>query len=1547
MKCACPDETNLVIWSSEDVGLRLSWSKGVSLGAATVIDLIHKSLVHQRALHCVVMALNFMHHGFKHVPVHLLGRQPSTLHGAIYRRLRLLLVACDRPGLHPVPPGRSGFEFIARLVELEHFASSKGAFSSDPYSAESEDPSAQFESLGVIQPEHKFRVSEAFSPFQPYRSLIAERLKLSGCGQWHMADHLHDILWLPFLEPRILLHGQPVSWDGPNFAKEVYAQNLELVKIWDNRGLLALFTEPHETNLGCRVFNAHKNDQVDRQIGDRRWVNGCEMHPTGPSRFLPGGPTMTSLRCPTSMKLVGCASDRKDFYHQAYVSRERAHSNVIGIEFKKTDLLATQAYADLLATLNVSSSRETSGDRYGMKPKPILSEKDITSLYCGFKSLYQGDHLGVEYALSSHAALLHDGGLLGSSSNILRHNPFPRDGLWEGLVIDDYFVISREAAGDDSNEAKSVKCLERAEGIYETHGVIGSPDKTVRAAEAFKVIGAEVQSDQQARGCNVITVSAPSSKRIPLCGLSLKIAAMPFITRSLAARLAGNWVSVLMFRRPLCCILDKIFALGTKSESNGDEVLKLTRPVAEELTLASVLSFVALTDISVKYDPKVYATDASNHKGAITSCDVGCELSSLLWCGGDRKGAYTMLDNPARRQLRALGIDTDERPVAEDFHEPPKTLDFCFDFVEILGGSGTLSKEAAKRGLRVCAPIDLSASPHFNIENTRLLEWIFQMLFEKRFLSIMCEPVCTTFSPAQHPASRSYDRPLGFCRTDRKTFIGNLIAFRCLAIIWFAGIRCKAPALLEQPLLSKMAWLPFWKFLLSLGFREGFLDSCAFGSIHKKPFRFIGKGLAIEKINVKCPGGHKHVRIEGKYTRPSAVYHPALAAFLAERFVEALSRDDAASLKANKPEIESVVCNDLLQAGHWKIERSWEWNKPAHINVLESRSLTGLCRDLVLEGGDRRAFVLADSRVAKGAHAKGRSTALALKPSLVQACTYGIVGNIHFSYGFAPTRINTADAPTRNRDLSSPANLSILDFLSTSQIAALHSRQFSRAAAGWVRLYILVAFCLCPGEGCWTCNHPSDFTHFGFWTLLAPRSENSDHVFAGLCFLLGLIFAVISGIFHHCNHSKPSVSSSPSRGLGSLFSFKVARYSVLLAVFLSSNAAMAMPLTPVGREEAARAARRSGNVLQADRVVLQSTRDRRCTLLLAFDNWLSENWRTNLEGLLEPSGLDCEAVTEALVAYGKDLYDSGKSYGKYSETINAVTQRRPMLRRRIAAAWDLAFNWVVDEPHEHHTAMPLSLMIATVSLSLLWGWTREAALIAMTWCGVLRVGEALSARRCDLVLPCDAAPGIDTVLLKIRLPKTRGRAARHQSAKIEPADVVLLLTFVFKGLCSSEMLWPSSPSSLRKRFSILQGALGLAKDSKGFWPYSLSSLRPGGATYWLQATEDAEFVRRKGRWLSTRVLEIYLQEAAFATFQSRMPLEAQSRVAALCEQFPTILKRAHFFKESKFPESLWPRLWWCWVCGKSAILHLGWIASHVQRRPKWIGKELGLSSWVP
>ena len=152
---------------------------------------------------------------------------------------------------------------------------------------------------------------------------------------------------------------------------------------------------------------------------------------------------------------------------------------------------------------------------------------------------------------------------------------------------------------------------------------------------------------------------------------------------------------------------------------------------------------------------------------------------------------------------------------------------------------------------------------------------------------------------------------------------------------------------------------------------------------------------------------------------------------------------------------------------------------------------------------------------------------------------------------------------------------------------------------------------------------------------------------------------------------------------------------------------------------------------------------------------------------------------------------------------------------------DLAFAWLTEEPTIRHK-------LAVMSVALLWGWAAEAAVFGLTWTGLLRIGEVLNASRRDLVLPDDAAPGTRHV----RALKTRGRAARHQAAGVDPQDIVELLATVFGPLPAAAKLWPFSDGVLRRRLNAI--LTRLCPLGGGQAVFDLASLRPGGAT-WMMA----------------------------------------------------------------------------------------------------------------
>lgn len=211
-----------------------------------------------------------------------------------------------------------------------------------------------------------------------------------------------------------------------------------------------------------------------------------------------------------------------------------------------------------------------------------------------------------------------------------------------------------------------------------------------------------------------------------------------------------------------------------------------------------------------------------------------------------------------------------------------------------------------------------------------------------------------------------------------------------------------------------------------------------------------------------------------------------------------------------------------------------------------------------------------------------------------------------------------------------------------------------------------------------------------------------------------------------------------------------------------------------------------------------------------------------------------------------------------------------------------------------------------ISVCLVWGWKVEGALFGLMWAGTLRVGEALNAKRKDLILPSDAAPGTRGILLRITMPKTRGRSAKHQSAKIDPEDLCRLIASVFSQYDPEQKLWHLSAATLRRRFNDVLNALEIpTKSIDGARPYDLASFRPGGATWLLGRTEDSELVRRRGRWLSVRVMDIYLQEVQVATSLQKLSKRSREKIDHFSTTFPQILETSLNFMKWHIPSNAW------------------------------------------
>ena len=291
--------------------------------------------------------------------------------------------------------------------------------------------------------------------------------------------------------------------------------------------------------------------------------------------------------------LRASVTDRRDFYHQAKVSLERARTNMLPFCFPVEEwsgFAALERFQERLRK-GQDARREVRGDLLGVEKSQKAAGKEGLVLFPAFSSLFQGDHLGVEFALCAHQDLLQSNGLLVEDEQIRGKHVFPAGPHYSGLIIDDYFFIGREPLRMPPLHSAAARALACAREVYDSQGLLGSVEKDVEASTNFKAAGAEVISDMHAVKSGFVSVAAPVAKRLALSALSLRAAALPGLSPRLVSRLVGNWTSVLMYRRCLCSIVDGLFALGvTANEGDSGSVLPLPRSLSQELVVLSVLA---------------------------------------------------------------------------------------------------------------------------------------------------------------------------------------------------------------------------------------------------------------------------------------------------------------------------------------------------------------------------------------------------------------------------------------------------------------------------------------------------------------------------------------------------------------------------------------------------------------------------------------------------------------------------------------------------------------------------------------------------------------------------------------------------------------------------------------------------------------------------------------------------------------------------------------------------------------------------------------------
>jgi len=265
-----------------------------------------------------------------------------------------------------------------------------------------------------------------------------------------------------------------------------------------------------------------------------------------------------------------------------------------------------------------------------------------------------------------------------------------------------------------------------------------------------------------------------------------------------------------------------------------------------------------------------------------------------------------------------------------------------------------------------------------------------------------------------------------------------------------------------------------------------------------------------------------------------------------------------------------------------------------------------------------------------------------------------------------------------------------------------------------------------------------------------------------------------------------------------------------------------------------------------------------------------------------------EALDDLLEQYAQACFNSGRSLHDFKETINAVVDLRPRLRGCLPAAWDSAWEWRARQPGLNRIAMPPSVVRAMAVVALHWGWTDLAALILIGFLGMLRPIELLALTVQDATFTTSSR-GLELLFVFIGSPKTRRLAARRQHVRIDDQLVVSALRrwWPCADGAAEQHLFLGTRGDFSLMFVALLRELGL--DTAPGERLTPACLRPGGATWLFHETDSPDLVRFRGRWLSTRMLEIYIQEVAGDTYMARLPAATRAKVNTVAAHFSAAL----------------------------------------------------------
>ena len=217
-------------------------------------------------------------------------------------------------------------------------------------------------------------------------------------------------------------------------------------------------------------------------------------------------------------------------------------------------------------------------------------------------------------------------------------------------------------------------------------------------------------------------------------------------------------------------------------------------------------------------------------------------------------------------------------------------------------------------------------------------------------------------------------------------------------------------------------------------------------------------------------------------------------------------------------------------------------------------------------------------------------------------------------------------------------------------------------------------------------------------------------------------------------------------------------------------------------------------------------------------------------------------------------WENGDSLHLVSDALCGLHYFEPWTRRGIPTAWRVFSTWRKLESPSRAPPLTDTIIYSLANYAISHCDLAFGSLLVLGFFGLLRTGELLHLRPCDILL------GRDRVILSLFDTKSGKRDNVAEMVSFYDPFSVELLTVLLKireeNRTSKVPIWMYSAQSFRNTFKRHLIRFDLGKHD--FRPYSL---RRGGATHLFQVTGSMEAALLRGRWGSSRVARIYISDA--------------------------------------------------------------------------------------